>query len=259
MTRKTLRIGLWLGIGCTGFSLAVTPVVHAADHNNLEPNIPTQVEDAYPIPYLGREVQGYTTYDRMRGNKDLLTVAPVVEYGFARNWQGSLSVPYQVGSSENTAGSGNPEVSALYNFNTESLSLPAFALSVRESFPGGRGHAGIGSQVKLIATKTLGPGDHLDELHVNLVYLNTGHPEEDMRRNRYQAILGYSRRLAIDNVLVTDFVRSQEQLQGQNSNVIEIGLRHQMTPQTLYAVGLGTGIGEDSPKFRLTFGFQHSF
>ena len=182
-----------------------------------------------------------------------------MEYGFARNWQGSLSVPYRVGSSQNTAGSGNPEVSALYNFNTESLSLPAFAVSVRESFPGGRGHAGVDSQVKPIATKALGPGDHLDELHVNLIYLNTGHPEADMRRNRYQGIVGYSRRLGIDDVLVTYFVRSQEQFQEQNSNIIELGLRHQMTPQTLYAVGVGAGIGEDSPKLRLTFGFQHSF
>ncbi len=257
--KTPLRPHLRLGMACATLLAAFAPAVHAADHNNLEPGIPTQVEDAYPIPYLGREIQGYTRYDRTRDNKDLLLIAPVVEYGFARNWQGSISVPYRVGNSENTAGSGNPEVEAFYNFNTESLSLPAFAVSVREGFPGGKGHAGVDSQIKLIATKILGPGDHLDELHINLIYLNTGHPEENMRRNRYQAIAGYSRRLGIDNVLVTDFVRSQEQFQGQNSNIVEIGLRHQTTPQTLYAVGIGAGIGEDSPKLRLTFGFQHSF
>lgn len=254
MTKTPLRFGLLFGLALTAL-----PAAHAADHNNLEAGIPTQVEDAYVIPYLGREVQAYTTYDRTRDNKDLLSITPVVEYGFARNWQGSISVPYRVGNSQETAGSGNPEVSALYNFNTESLSLPAFAISVREAFPGGKGHAGIDSQIKLIATKTLGPGDHLDELHVNLIYLNAGHPEADMRRNRYQAILGYSRRIGIDNVLVTDFVRSQDRFQGQNSNTVELGLRHQVTPQTLYAVGIGAGIGENSPKLRLTFGFQHSF
>jgi hypothetical protein len=254
LTKTLLRFGLLLSL-----AFAAVPAARAADHNNLEPNIPTQVEDAYPIPYLGREVQGYSTYDRTRDGKDLLLIAPVVEYGFARNWQGSIGVPYRVGNSQETAGSGNPQVSAFYNFNTESLSLPAFAVSVREAFPGGKGHAGIDSQIKLIATKTLGPGDHLDELHVNLVYLNAGHPEDDMRRNRYQAILGYSRRIGLDNVLVTDFVRSQDQFQGQNSNTVELGLRHQVTPQTLYAVGLGAGISESSPKLRLTAGFQHSF
>ncbi len=80
-----------------------------------------------------------------------------------------------------------------------------------------------------------------------------------LRRNRYQAIAGYSRRLEIDDVLVTDFVPSQEQFQGQNSNIVEIGLRHQTTPQTLYTVGIGAGIGDQSPKLRLTIGFQHSF
>jgi hypothetical protein len=63
-----------LGLVCTSLPFALAPVVRAADHNNLEPNILAQVEDAYPIPYLGREVQGYTTYDRTRDNKDLLTI-----------------------------------------------------------------------------------------------------------------------------------------------------------------------------------------
>lgn len=256
---KTTFRRLLLGAACAALPFAFADAARAADHNNLEPGIPTQVEDAYPIPYLGREIKGYTRYDRTRDNKDLLLIAPVVEYGFARNWQASISVPYRVGNSQNTTGSGNPEVEVFYNFNTESLSLPAFAVSVHEGFPGGKGHAGIDSQIKLIATKTLGPGDHLDEVHLNLVYLNTGRPEEDMRRNRYQAIVGYSRRLQIDNLLVADFVRSQDQFQRQNSNIVEIGLRHQATPQTLYAVGIGAGIGDQSPKLRLTFGFQHSF
>ncbi|MFN7141083.1 MAG: hypothetical protein ACK4UN_17270, partial [Limisphaerales bacterium] len=75
----------------------------------------------------------------------------------------------------------------------------------------------------------------------------------------YTAIIGYSRRLNADTLIVADFVREQERERGENSNIVEVGIRRQITPLTLIAIGLGAGIGEESPDFRATAGFQKSF
>ena len=42
-------------------ALSVAPVV-ASDHMNLEENLPTELEDAYPIKFRSREIQGIVRY-----------------------------------------------------------------------------------------------------------------------------------------------------------------------------------------------------
>lgn len=241
------------------FRLLLLPVpLRAADHSNLEEGLPVQVEDAYPIAYLSREIQGLARYDRTDQGEDRVVLDPRLEFGFARNWQGKISVPFQTGSADRT-GSGDIGLEAFYNFNTETLRLPAFALSGRADFPTGRNSRGVDSQLKFIVTQTLGKGTGLDRLHLNLIYRNNARPEENEARHRYAAILGYSRRAGPDTTLVADFVREQEREKKKHANIVEIGLRRQLTPLALLAIGVGAGIGEDSPKFRLMAAFQQSF
>jgi hypothetical protein len=246
-------------------SLGLVPVfllwqtsAKAADHLNLEEGLPVQVEDAYPIEYRGRELQGQIRYERTSDRKDRVILDPRIEIGVARNAQVSISAPFQVGNDTST-GSRNLRLTGLYNFNTESLSVPAFAISARGEFPTGVNSAGFGTELKLIATKTLGTGANLDRLHVNVAWLHNTDPKDDERSDRYSAVLGYSRRLGPDMVLVTDFVREQDLQKGNNANVVELGVRRQVDPLTVLSVGAGVGIGEQSPGFRVTAAFQRSF
>lgn len=75
--------------------------------------------------------------------------------------------------------------------------------------------------------------------------------------------MGYSQRLNADTVGILDFVREQELKENKTANILEVGLRRQMTPLRTLAigagVGAGVGIGQDSPDFRLTAAFQQSF
>ena len=41
-------------------------------------------------------------------------------------------------------------------------------------------------------------------------------------------------------------------------NLVEAGLRWQMTPLTVLTAGVGAGFGRDSPDVRATIGFQHA-
>lgn len=154
---------------CASVLLGFITEAHAADHTNLEEGLPTEVEDAYPIAYKGRELQVQARYERTAAGKNRLVLDPRLEYGFARNWQARINVPFRLGSADKT-GSGDIGLEAFYNFNTESLSTPAFAVSARADLPTGKDSHGVDTQFKFIATKTLGAGSRLPRLHLNLIY-----------------------------------------------------------------------------------------
>lgn len=230
----------------------------AADHTNLEPGLPLEVEDAYATGYLNREFQLSARYERTRGGKNQYVVDPRLEYGFARNWQARISVPFILGSGDKR-GSGDIGAEIFYNFNTESLKLPAFAASVSAATPTGRDSSGLDTSYKFIATKSLGYAEKLQRVHLNLTYLNNASPRADERSNGYAAVVGYSQRVGPQTIFLADYVREQEKERDVTSNIVEIGLRYQKTPLTVFSLGLGAGIGNQSPDFRATLGYQQSF
>lgn len=224
---------------------------------NLEEGLPTEVEDAYPTAFGNREIQGQLRYERKNG-ENVFGIQPQLECGFARNWQGKISLPFIAGGGDKT-GSGDIGLEAFYNFNTESLKTPAIALSGRVDFPTGSNSSGVDTQLKFIATKTLGAGELLQRLHLNLIYRNNAKAEVNERSNRYSGILGYSQRLGPDMLLVTDYVYEQDRERGKNSQILEVGVRRSITPLLVGSVGFGVGLNQDSPDFRLTGAFQKSF
>lgn len=234
------------------------PSVHAADHMNLEEGLPTQVEDAYPIPYLGREIQGFARYERTDdGKDDRAALDPRVEVGIAPNWQATLSTSLLFGSADRTGGR-NTNLGALYNFNTESLRVPAFALAAQAAFPTGINSNGVDTTLKFIATKTLGSYS-LQRIHLNAAWLHNAGRRMGERSDRYSLVFGYNRALTADLIFVTDYVREQEREREKTADILEAGIRYQLTPLTVLAAGAGVGIGEDSPEARLTVGFQYAF
>lgn len=238
--------------------VALTSTARAGDHTNLEPGLPLEVEDAYPTGYLNREFQLSARYERTRGGKNQYRVDPRLEYGFARNWQARINVPFTFGQGDKR-GSGDIGAELFYNFNTESLKLPAFAASVSATAPTGRDPSGLDTSFKLIATKSLGYAEKLQRVHLNFTYFNNASARADERSNRYAAVAGYSQRVGPQTIFLADYVRQQEKERSVTSNIVEVGLRYQQSPLTVFSVGLGAGIGKQSPDFRATFGLQRSF
>lgn len=256
-TQKLKRTGIIAGLflGLTAI-ISFPKTAQAADHLNLEEGLPTEVEDAYPIPYKGIELQGVTKYERING-KDSFVIEPRIEYGIAPNTQATISVPFQFGSAEDDS-IGNAGVEFLHNFNAESLKTPAFAIAVGADLPTGADSAGVDPKVKLIMTKTLGTGANLDRLHLNVGYTYNSSKQTGERSNRFKAIAGYSRRLGSSTILVTDFAYEQEEEKNDDTYVLELGIRQQATPLTVWSVGAGVGLSNDSPDFRITGGIQQS-
>jgi hypothetical protein len=225
------------------------------DHVNLEEGLPTSLEDAYPTAYRNREVQFYTRYERGRDGTDRVVYNPRFEFGPFRNTQVSVTVPFYSGSGDRT-GSGDVQIEAFYNFNTESRKLPAFAVVGRVTAPSGKNSRGLDTAVKFIATKSI--SNRFDRLHVNLELERNAGARFDERNTLYRAILGYSGRIGADTLFVADFVRRQERMRGENSNVIEAGIRRQLNPLTVLTFGAGVGVGEQSPRFQISIGIQRS-
>jgi hypothetical protein len=251
---KMLRLLLSLTLASGALA---THRVQAADHLNLEENLPTRVEDAYPIGFRGREIQSYFRYDRTRDDENRLALVPQLELGIAPNTEFQIAAPFYVGNADRT-GSGDIELSLLYNFNTEAVVLPAFALEAEGVVPTGKDSRGFDTKLKFIATKSISHTG-LDRLHLNVAWARNAGARADEREHRYFAILGYSRPFAPDWILVADFVREQERERGENSNIFEIGARWQVTPLSVISMGVGAGIGEESPRARVVLGFQKSF
>jgi hypothetical protein len=239
------------------FTFLIIPLGWAADHFNLEEGLPTRVEDAYPIAFRGREVQGLFRYEQEADDRDKFTFEPRLEFGIAPNAQLTLHTPFFIGNADRE-GSGDLKIGGLYNFNTESINIPAFAIAAEGEIPTGKESRGLDTTLKLITTKSISDSG-LDRLHLNLAWIHNAGNRTEEREHRYSAILGYSRRLGPDTILVGDFVREQQREEGKNSNIFEIGVRQQITPLTVGTIGVGTGIGEDSPDIILTVGFQQSF
>src|SRR5260370_2819844 len=109
---------------------------HASDHWNLEEQLPTEVEDAYPSDYLVPELQSLFRYERLRPAGDRFVLSPRLTYGFARNWNVKIAAPFLLGPTDHT-GSGDTEVDVFNNFVAESPYWPALAWSAGAVFTTG--------------------------------------------------------------------------------------------------------------------------
>lgn len=240
-------------------ALAAAMPALASDHMNLDEDLPLRTEDAYPIAYQGREFQIIGRYDRHvdDSDDDQYTVLPRLEVGLFRNMQVSLSAPFYFGEADTTH-SGDIDVGALYNFNTETLGMPAMALAAHAVAPTGEDSQGVDTTLKFIAHKTISD-EHLDRVYLNVAYSRKINPEENERHDRYMAAIGYSRRITADVILLVDLVREQELEEHKEASFLEVGARIQLDPLTTFSIGGGPGIGDESPDFRITVGLQRSF
>jgi hypothetical protein len=249
-------------------ALAVLPVAAVlgavspaqADPQALSPFVPVTIEDAYPTKTGNAELQGVTYWDHGPKGKDLATLAPEVKLGAFPGAQFEVETPYALGSASGRD-QGSITFGGLYNFNAQGDWLPAFALhdDYSESFGLG-GDSGSNNSLRAIATKSLGgTAESAPRLHLNLTWLHATDPTAKQRTDRYEAALGYSQLVTDKTAFVADYVRQQNAAKGSAENLIEAGLRHEVTDDLALSAGAGFGFGQQSPDFRLLLAVQYDF
>jgi hypothetical protein len=148
---------------------ALAQAPSSPDVQNLDPQLPVEVQDAEPTRSGTREVQLPIRFARENDGDNRFLVEPRFQMGFAQRWQATLGLPLVFGSSDRT-NSGNIRADILFKALDEGSLLPAIAVGGGIDLPTGKDAEGTDWTLRLLATKTLGdrPGEH--RIHGNIVY-----------------------------------------------------------------------------------------
>lgn len=243
--------------------LATAPAAHAIDHNNLDPGRPVRIEDAYPVSHGELVLEFGGLFSAERHKPDRAAGDFEILYGALPNLQLGLGSTVSTHPRDIDEGfrSGDLRFSALYNFNQETLTLPALAIKGTLNFPTGVDSTGVDGEVKAIVTKSF---DRVS-LHFNAAYQFLGGTSGQEKSGAYEFSLGagvpLGAPLSTRTTLVGDVFVKEGPLHHQSETVgAEIGVRYQLGPRAVLDVGIGTEFAgsERSPVFG-TIGISWSF
>jgi outer membrane putative beta-barrel porin/alpha-amylase len=252
-------------IAVVGLAILMTAgPASAIDHKNLDEGRPLRLEDAYPIASgeIAIEAGGGFRLVRQGANQGFFPVELL--YGAFPNFQLGLGTvlftdPHEV---DDRPKSGDLHLSTLYNFNQETINVPAFALKLGLDVPTGVDSRGVGVEIKGIITKSI---ERLS-LHLNAGYEFLTDSRDDERNGRYDLALGFSYPVGAPQftraTLVGDVFAEQAVRRGENTVVgVELGLRYQLTPRIVWDVGVGTEFAGPADRSRFLFqtGFSFGF
>src|SRR5215475_1100550 len=250
-------------IGFALLCLTATPV-WAIDHNNLDEGRPLRLEDAYPIAYGELSAETGAQFLLNRHKPDRFAFPIEVLYGAYWNLHVSIGslLSTQPRSIDESEKSGDLRTFALYNFNQETLHVPALAVKLGLDFPTGVRSQGVNTKLTGIMTRSFGPA----RAHVNVGYEFVGSADNGERDGRYTVVLGAQYPLGyprhFDTTLLADIFTQQAVHSGEtNPSGLEVGLRRQIAPLVVFDAGVGTeftGPAERTP-FYATAGMSVGF
>jgi hypothetical protein len=259
----------------------VVPPAHAIDHKNLDEGRPLRLEDAYPIASGEWAIEAGAGFTLQRQGADRGFFPVEILYGAVSNLQVGLGSTLSTDPHEadEPTKSGDLQASVLYNFNQETLSLPAFGLKLTVNFPTGVDSSGVDVEVKGIVTKSF---DRLS-VHLNAAYefldgsdtsargvtvssrgarLSTS----EERDSRYKLALGASYPIGAPlhtrTTVLGDLFTEQGSRRGEDNVAgVEVGVRHQLTRRVVLDAGVGTEFAgpADRSSFFGTVGLSWGF
>ena len=173
------------------FGVVVMPAgVYGLDHDNLDPNRPIAIEDAYVIPKGEIGVEGGVTFNDRKEGKGRFGFQPQIIYGAFENMQ--LEIMSGLGTEPTTVvgddKSGDLSVGVLYNLNTETIDLPGFAVRTEVGFPTGVNSKGVDTELTGVMTRSFGRW----RSHVNVGYTFLGSPQGQERGGTYRVVAAVS-------------------------------------------------------------------
>jgi hypothetical protein len=244
--------------------LGITQTAHAIDHKNLDEGRPLRLEDAYPIATgeIAVETGAAFTLQRKGPNRGVFPVQ--ILYGVAPNLHVEVGTtlstnPHELGSQSK---SGDLELSGLYNFNAETLAVPAFGAKLSVNLPTGIDSSGVDVKMKGLVTKSF---DRLS-VHFNAAYEFLNGTRHDERDGRYELVLGASYPVGAPQHTRTTLIGAvftEQAVQTGESNAVgaEIGFRYQLTPRIVIDAGVGTEFAGPADRSRLfgTVGISMGF
>jgi hypothetical protein len=237
---------------------------YAIDHGNLDEGRPLRLEDAYPIGHGEFAIEAGAGFTLQRRGADRGLFPIELLYGALPNFQVGIGTALSTDPREidDRPKSGDLRFSALYNFNQETLTLPALAVKLGLDAPTGVDAHGFRIEAKGIVTKSF---ERLS-LHLNAGYEFITSSREDERDGRYKLAIGASYPVGAPRftraTLIGNVFAEQSSRRGDPTTVgTEVGLRYQLTPRIVWDAGVGTEFAGPAArsKFSFTTGLSFGF
>jgi Putative MetA-pathway of phenol degradation len=244
--------------------LLIAVSASAIDHTNLDEGRPLRLEDAYAISTGEIALETGAGFTLRRHGTDRGFFPIEVLYGALRNFQIGIGTTLSTDPREvdDPAKSGDLRIGALYNFNQETLVMPAFGVKLEVELPTGVRSKGVDVELKGIVTKSF---ERLG-VHFNAAYLfvtDAGHGERD---GRYELVLGASYPIGAPRFTRATFVAdifTEQAIHRGDPNMVgaELGLRYQLTPTIVWDLGIGSEFAGPSDRslFLLSTGISWAF
>ncbi len=226
----------------------------ALDHDNLDQNRPLQIEDAYPIAKGEIGIEDGVLYRNLKQGSSHWEPHLQILYGAFYNTQIGIggNLVKELTPTDETKQFWNLNLEGLYNFNTETLTIPALALKLELEFPTGENSGRIDTTLGGLLTRTWGRV----RTHLNLEYTFIGSAQTGERNGAYRVLwgvnypLGYPMRFR--ETLIGDIFARQSEKNGEDNIAgIELGLRHQLSPRVVLDGGIGTEFSGPSDRSRI--------
>ncbi len=243
----------------------VASALAQSDHNNIDSGRPSRFDDAYSIAFRERALEFGLTLDSFRRRASDFGFKAEYKVGFAKNQDIGITFDPQYDGRDRRFDAGNVEIAYFNGLRREINNAPALAYRVELGLPTGRDSRGVDAKFRGIVTKALG---QYDKVHLNLDVNVATNPRSNERNVAFGAILGYTSPLGyprkFDQTMVAEFAVQQSRFRGQGyTGTLGIGLRRQLTPQTVFDIGVESDVfatrGAMQSPFRLTVGYSIGF
>lgn len=265
------RSGRWHWAAVLLPALALSVQASAAmaqtDYYNTDAGRPVLIEDAYPVELNAFELQAAPLrLERQRGGRYQWAIEPELAYGLLPRLQVEVGFPTAYvdhGSGERRLGLAGIDVSALYNLNVETETLPALGLAADVVLPvGGFAPERAYLSGKGIMTRTF----RFARVHVNGRYTFGAAPAGEAEAgveelSRWLAGIAVDRALPLRSMLVIGEVYAREPIEeaGELEWNAGAGVRVQWSPRLALDAGIGKVLTGEERSWYLTLGTAYAF
>lgn len=241
------------------------PLAAQTDYYNTDVGRPIRVEDALPVERYAFELQlAPLRLEREGGGVYSWEIAPEIAYGILPGTQVEAAFPFvfrDAGGDAASEGLAGIELGALHNLNTETRTLPAFAVGAEVLLPvGALAPDRAYPSLKGIATRTF----TWARIHANAQYTLGSAPEagEDAgEASRWMAGVAVDRAFPLRSLLVMADVFAEQPLHEDEDLAwtAEAGLRLQTSPELNVDLGVGRRFAGEEQGWFFTFGAARAF
>ncbi|MBA3895466.1 MAG: hypothetical protein H0X69_17585 [Gemmatimonadales bacterium] len=246
-----------------GAAVTGRPLAAQIDYRNLDEGRPVTTEDAYPVERYAFELVLPYVYENERGGGRTHLLIPELAYGVVPNMQVGVELPLVVldrgGPGAGTdLGFAGPRLFALYNFNTETPTLPALAIRTDLALPLGD-MAGDDVRMSLTGIATRGWGRTRAHFNAAVGLGGDGGVPAVHGIPDWAASVAVDRTFLRRSLIVIGELGAREHAGDGTEVTVGLGARMQLTPTIVLDAGAERRLGDRGPDFGLTFGLSHAF